>query len=232
MTPLVTFLCPSRGRPKSFLRMLESVQTTADDPLLAEMLVYLDDDDSTRNVYPLIAPSGLSRLHVVVGPRLGYARLHEVIAQQLVPKARGEWLFLWNDDAVMETKGWDTILAAQDRNSILNPRTNHPGWAQGLNVFPIVPTAWVEHVGWAKHGANDTWWQEIGKMLGRYVQLDAISVLHDRDDLTGGHQDQTRAENDYNYADNSFYHRETWAQMGFDAGRIFDRFLAPMGWRP
>jgi hypothetical protein len=42
------------------------------------------------------------------GPRIGkgYDSLHEYY-NELASKATGDWLMLWNDDAVMETEGWD-----------------------------------------------------------------------------------------------------------------------------
>lgn len=238
--PLVTFLCPSRGRPESLRKSIESLRATAYDPDCFEVLVYLDDDDPTVDEWPggyfysvgdTPLPLDLRvrewRMCVdvqerhFVGISRGYARLHECIAE-LIPYSRALWLWLWNDDALMTTERWDIKLRKYPPNLILNPDTNHQSHATGLNVFPVVPTAWVELVGWARDGANDTWWQFIAQHLqGRQVDL-PVYITHDRSDLTGGHDDDTRAGN--NYDPSTFWSDATQAEILADAMRIKEVF--------
>jgi len=158
--------------------------------------------------------------YIYVGEPRGYARLHECIAE-LIPSANGTWLWLWNDDALMTTERWDIAIRKYPPNLVLNPDTNHQSHASGLNVFPVIPTAWVELVGWARDGANDTWWQHIGLKLGGQVNLPAF-ITHDRSDLTGGHDDATRAGNNYN--PDTFWSAETQAAIHADALRIAEVF--------
>lgn len=211
----VSFLCPSRGRPESLRRSIESLRSTAYDPECFEVLVYIDDDDPAGDAYF----DGFSDLgaYVFEGPALGYSRLHECIANRLVPYARGQWLWLWNDDAVMQTERWDVKLRKYPVNIIGNPDTNHGSHVTGLNVFPVIPRAWVDLVGWARDGANDTWWQFIGQALGVQRNL-PVQVLHDRSDLTGGHDDATRAGN--NYDPSGFWSEATQAEIRADAEKI------------
>jgi len=233
---LVTFLCPSRGRPESLRKSIESLRRTAYDPTCFDVLVYLDDDDPTLDEYlagskeslvlgdadvRVFRPRNEARVGLVVGDPLGYARLNECIADRLIPAARGQWLWLWNDDAIMDTEGWDIQIRKHPINCVLNPDTNHQSHATGLNVFPAVPKAWVDLVGWARNGANDTWWQYIGQMLRAQVNI-SVYVTHDRSDLTGGHDDATRAGN--NYDSSTFYTAETQAAMRADAERIAEVF--------
>ncbi len=104
---------------------------------------------------------------------------------------------------------------------VLNPDTNHQSHATGLNVFPAVPKVWVDLVGWARNGANDTWWQFIGTMLSAQKNV-GVYVTHDRSDLTGGHDDATRAGNNYN--PDTFWCDETQAEIRADALRIAEVF--------
>ncbi len=215
-----SFLCPSRGRPKSLRKSIDSLWINAYDVECFEVLVYVDDDDPALGDY-LDEFRHEDRVTVVVGPSLGYSRLHECIANDLVPIATGEWLWLWNDDALMETAKWDIRLRRHPVNGVLNPDTNHRSHETGLNVFPVVPKAWVDLVGWARDGANDTWWQFIGQHLAAQRNLD-VHVTHDRSDLTGGHDDDTRAGNNYNPA--TFWSEETQSDIKADALRIAEVF--------
>ena len=217
---LVTFLCPSRGRPISLAKSIASIRDTATDPNCFEVLVFLDSDDPSLQEYRgTIHPKAT----YVIGERVGYSRLHEVIGDALVPLAKGTWFFVWSDDAYMQRPNWDATLSAMPVDCVINPKTNHDGWASGLNVFPIVPNTWVSTAGWARNGANDTWWQVIGDLLGRHHPTQEIEVLHDRSDLTGNHDDATRAGN--NYDSNTFFSLDNYARMGFAAGRIHQQLL-------
>lgn len=220
---LVTFLCPSRGRPESLRKSIESLRATAYDPDCFDVLTYIDADDPCLAEYSALAafPGPGVRLRNIVGPSLGYARLNECISEGLIPVAEGQWLWLWNDDAIMDTERWDIQIRKHPINCVLNPDTNHQSHATGLNVFPAVPKAWVDLVGWARNGANDTWFQYIGQMLRAQVNI-PVYITHDRSDLTGGHDDATRAGN--NYDSSTFYTAETQAAMRADAERIAEVF--------
>jgi hypothetical protein len=217
--PLVTLLCPTRGRPKSFDRSIQSLVDTATDHTRLHVLAYLDEDDNTKDQY-----TPRSSVFYFTGPRYGYANLHLAIRERLLPHIAGKWVFLWNDDAIMNSQRWDDVLMEVSDDLVINPRTNHEGWYNGLNVFPIIPTKWVQLVGWSQNGANDTWWQIIGGFLDRHRQTPEIDITHDRDDLTGGHQDDTRAGNDYDPS--TFYTLQMYANMGLHAGRIYQKFYA------
>lgn len=97
---------------------------------------------------------------------------------------------LWNDDARILTEGWDTIVAEQPP-SVLWPHSND---IANCNTFPIWPRTWTEHLGHVSLSPHcDSWIQFLGQSLGRHDRID-VEILHDRADLTGGHDDQTRAE--------------------------------------
>jgi hypothetical protein len=171
-----------------------------------DILVFLDDDDTSN--YP-----PMEHVRYYRGPRKGYPRLHECIAEHLIPHAKGRWFWLWNDDATMETPSWDVILQGVDPHIVLNPDSNF-SHQSGVNTFPIVPKAWVDLVGWAKNGANDTWWQVVGQLINRHVPIH-IKVKHKpTDSRTQGYDPST------------FFSMENYARMGFTAGRIHQAFYA------
>jgi len=205
VNPDVTFLCPTRGHPKEFQQSMESLLELAHSENY-EVLTYLDDDDPSD--YP-----SLWHVTYIKGPRFGYPRLHEAIAKFLIPNALGRWLFVWNDNATMRTRWWDQILEEREDNAILNPDSNR-SHQTGINTFPIIPREWVKLVGWAKNGANDTWFQVIGQMLGKHINV-PITVEHTpTDSRTQGYDPAT------------FFCMNNYARMGFAAGRIHEHFYA------
>ena len=207
---LVSFMCPSRGRPESFLRSMESISNRAQDSSCFEVLVWLDNDDETAREYPR-----LPYVKYFTGARVGYARLNEVV-NILARTACGRWLFLWNDDVVVRTDNWDVVLSGIEPTIVGNPMHNHG--SSGLCVFPIVPRAWVDQIGhFALDGANDTWWQKIGEINGTLRPV-PITLFHDRSDLTGNHDDQTRRENNYDPA--TFWAEDTQALIRVDAEEL------------
>jgi hypothetical protein len=194
---VISVLCPTRGRPEALDRSIRSLRDTASDPV--EILLRVDDDDQP--------PDGGDR--VLTGRRVGYEQMH-LMYDELAAEASGEWLFLWNDDAVMLTDCWDDVVHEHDPDLILNPATNH---GPTLTPFPIVP-AWMPrllgHFSLNRH--CDSWWEEIGRRLGRLVPV-PIEVLHDRADLTGGNDDMTFAARCY---DPDFYGPANLSLIGRD----------------
>lgn len=198
---MISVLCPSRGRPDLLDKSLRSLLDTAADPSSVELLVGFDDDDEATNqaTMKLLRP-GIDQVWVT--PRLGYRRLHDYY-NALSAIASGDWLLIWNDDAVMHTVGWDAAIAA------------HPDHVcetiEGM-CFPAIPAAWVRHLGHvALEWHNDAWWEMIAKLLDRRVALD----------LDGSHDipwDRTSAEARKRNPD--FYGEENMALIRADVEKI------------
>ena len=185
---MISLLCPTRGRAASLVVSVNGLLDLADTPSEVEVLVATDPDDTGIYVGGDYGDGG--KVWVWQAPeRYGYARLHEYY-NALASIASGEWLMIWNDDARMITPGWDTVIAAQPPG-VLWMKANHCG---GGNLFPAWPRAWSEalgHVSLVPH--CDMWIQHIGQALGCQRQV-PVEILHDRKDVTGGHDDQTYAE--------------------------------------
>lgn len=199
---MISVLCPTRGRQETFGRSISVLRHLADGPI--EVLAYVDNDD----VLPDIGVTDA----IVQGPRVGYSGMH-VMVNALAREAGGEWLLLWNDDAVMCTPHW-TAEAEGHRPAVLNPATNH---GHGLVPFPLVPRSWVDELGhFSLNRHCDSWWQEIGCRLGVLDDI-AVEVHHDRADLTGGNDDATFAHRSY---DSTFYGPENMALIEADVAVV------------
>ena len=100
----VSVLCPTRARPELLKASIESLDWRANNPGMVEYLLAVDpDDDLPELAHP-------KRTRVILAPtRFGYGRL-ECYYNMLAEQASGKWLFLWNDDALMQTYGWDSVI--------------------------------------------------------------------------------------------------------------------------
>ena len=184
--PAVSVCFASRGRPSSLLRAVTGLLALADDPAAVEVIVAADPDDGATHEALGLVPQA----RVWVAPeRFGYNRLHDYL-NPLAKQAQGEWLMWFNDDMIMKTQGWDTIVRGADP-AVLWPGANH---VQHANIAPIWPRAWAEALGHASPTSHmDTYLQRLGEALGKHVRI-PVEIVHDRFDVTGHHHDATYAE--------------------------------------
>jgi len=107
----------------------------------------------------------------------------------LAAKASADWLFVWNDDALMETTGWDKIVTKHDGEFKLlkiHVHREHP-----YSIFPILPKAWYDLFGFVtRHQMTDAELSQIAYMLD-IMEIVEIYATHDRHDLTGSNNDST-----------------------------------------
>jgi hypothetical protein len=187
--PLISVLLPTRGRPTSVRSTMEGLYELAEVPDQVEILIATDPDD--KSAVDAGLPAG--RNQVWVAPeRYGYNRLHHYV-NHLAMMATGNWLFLWNDDAIMLTRHWDKVIA-QHEETVIWPEHNDDT-ARECNLFPIWPRRWTQHVGHVSLNAHcDMWVQSVGNRLGHTGVQNELKIIHDRYDLTGGHDDVTYRE--------------------------------------
>lgn len=216
--PLISILLPTRGRPEALRDSVASLMETAGDDGAFEILYGVDHDDTVTSRFirdNIMAGPGRHRM-TIFPQRHGYADLHKYV-NALASAARGRWLMLWNDDAVMQSYGWDWRIRDFPPRYILDCWTNH---LPLTCTFPIVPKVWVDALGHFSRNAHcDTWWQLIGEWTHRLVRAD-IDVQHNRFDLTGRNNDPTYRQGREQYQTVSFYSAETVELIKIDAGVV------------
>lgn len=196
----ISIILPTRGRTGGALQAsLKSLMENADDPARVEIMLGVDDDDQetldwvNNEASKFVEPYGCACKAKVFKP-LGYTKLN-VYVNLLCHASSGAWLFLWNDDALMQTKGWDTVVRSYDGDfKCLAPKDNHD---HPFAIFPLIPADWfVLCDAWSVNAQNDTWVSVIARMNGIFERID-IEILHDRADMTGGNDDETFANRQY-----------------------------------
>jgi hypothetical protein len=196
---MISVLLPSRGRPGPLADSVASLRDRADDPHQIEVLVAADEDDPAT-----IDTARTLGAVTAVSPRHGYTQMHLYI-NALAGQANGDWLLLWNDDARMLTPGWDTRVYMAPKAAVLWPSTNN---GPHLNVFPLVARRMVEILGHFSLASHcDSWVQDVAHAAGLQRRI-GVDILHDRCDLTGGHNDQTWRESQAGYRTGAYHSPE------------------------
>jgi hypothetical protein len=198
---VISVLLPTRGRPGRLEASIDSLFSTADDPGEVEVLCAVDPDDrdSADKCRRLSKMYGRERFSAWDAPeRFGYGRLHEYV-NFLAGQATGDWLMLWNDDAVMRQgrQGWDTVVHgyAPDRCLFMDaiyPAVGGPG-ARG-NIFPVWPQSWYQNTGYVSLSPNnDVWISEVARRAGAEVRI-PVTAEHQRAGHAAGDGDATHLE--------------------------------------
>lgn len=186
----------TRGRTDILGRSIKSLLTLADNPGDIQLFFAFDDDDKvgidyfTNELKPWL-DEFKAAYKAMVFRRMGYVALHKY-NNAMAKQADADWLMIWNDDATMETQGWDTVINSYTGQfKLLSVKTHnlHP-----YSIFPIVPRKWYELLGYiSPHPTQDGWVSQQAYMLDIYERIE-VDVKHDRFDLTGNNLDDTFRE--------------------------------------
>lgn len=189
----IAILLPTRGRTEALDRSLIGLLEKAADLDSIQLLLGLDTDDSVGiahfqdELQPKLDEMGIHYTAMVFEP-MGYGRLNEYI-NELAKNSSADWLFFWNDDAVMESQDWDLEIikhTGEFKLLAVHTHNDHP-----YSIFPILPREWLDVIGHLSlHSMTDAWLSQIAYMIDIWERID-IDVLHDRADLTGNNQDST-----------------------------------------
>lgn len=189
----IAVLLPTRGRTEALDRSLIGLLEKANDLDSIQVLLGLDSDDTVGiahfqdELQDKLDKMGVHYTAMTFEP-LGYSRLHDYV-NTLAKVSSADWMFFWNDDAVMETQGWDDEInkhTGEFKLLAVHTHNDHP-----YSIFPIVPRAWLDLIGHLSlHSMNDAWLSQNAYCVDIYDRID-VHVVHDRADLTGNNLDAT-----------------------------------------
>ena len=201
--PLVSVILPTRGRPGPLMQAIDSLVSLAQDPGCMEFLFRVDDDDlptiDTLTSFQKSFPQFPVKL--VIGPRgNGY---HDIWKwdNDLASRATGDWLFIFNDDALMRTEKWDHTLmhlgsaqpwpGIQDVCMVIFPTIGRP-IAQEFFCVRRRMYDILGHLFLSCHG--DNWLYGISHFLGTFL-VAGVNIEHN----SGTIGDQTRKDSEEAY---------------------------------
>ena len=224
----IAILLPTRGRSDALERSVKSLVDLADNMDLVQFMLGFDNDDAEgiagfqESLQPWLDEQGINYTAMSFEP-LGYTRLNEYV-NKLALESDADWLVFWNDDAYIETQGWDTTIAKHTGEFKLlafHTHNDHP-----YSIFPIAPRAWLDLLGYlSPHQISDAWLSQQAYMLDIWERI-PVHVVHDRHDLTGNNGDDTfhnRIMFEGNPANPNDFHHNIWNTRRIsETGKIAD----------
>src|SRR5262249_23234449 len=181
----ISVLIPSRGRPDKLARCVASLGCHPN----VEIIVGLDTDDATS---PEAARALRDQFGIepMVGPR---AKTLGALVNDLAARSAGKYLFFLGDDNVLGSPDWPARIlraarALPRRYGVLYPRCMlHPGFA----TLPIISRATYRRLGYYMvpyfpFWFIDTWWDEIGELMGAKIEVDLDALQIDGKGETHG----------------------------------------------
>lgn len=196
--PLVSILLPTRGRSKWLLEAVDSLHSNCADPTLVEYVFKVDTDDHESLATVTELSKKLPCRTLVSGRGRGYFDLH-VYVNDLSAVSKGDWLFIFNDDARMKTKHWDQELLKADPAVL-------PCWGGNDDVCLIGPVVEEREISWefpilrrkvvqllgrfSCHLSNDSWIYWVMSGLNAAFVMTQIRISHFVNEI----DDQTKRE--------------------------------------
>ena len=188
----IAVLLPTHKRTDALRRSLFSLIDLAHDLDSVQFRFGIDNNDDigldhfTDNIQPELDARDINYEALGFEP-LGYAGLNQYF-NTLARDADADWLFVWCDDAIMQTQDWDQRIrecTGEFRLLKVHTHNEHP-----YSIFPIYPAEWIETLGYiSRHQMGDAessqmaYWLDIMKII-------EVDVTHDRADLTGNNKDE------------------------------------------
>jgi hypothetical protein len=192
----IAVILPTRGRTEALTRSLIGLLEKASDLDSIQVLLGLDNDDVVgiehfqESLQPQLDEMGVDYTAMTFEP-LGYSRLNEYI-NVLSKNSSADWIFFWNDDALIESQDWDLEIVkhtGEFKLLAVHTHNDHP-----YSIFPIVPREWLDLIGHLSlHSMTDDWLSQIAYCVDIWERIN-VYVLHDRADLTGNNLDATYKE--------------------------------------
>lgn len=191
----ISFLLPTRGRTTALQNSVQSLVETASEPSKIQIMFGFDTDDESsyeyfcQEIQPWLDDKQVGYIALKFKP-MGYINLHKY-SNKLAEYTDSHWLVVWNDDTIMHTQEWDTVIMSytgQFKLLAFHTHRDHP-----YSIFPIVPRKWYDLLGYiSPHPTQDGWVSQQAYMLDIWERIE-VTVEHDRFDLTGNNEDETFA---------------------------------------
>ncbi len=190
-------LLPTRGRTQGLTDSVTTMVNLAQHPDGIQFIFGFDDDDTIgldhfENVIRPFLDQHSVDYEAQVFASMGYEGLNRYY-NHLASSADADWLFVWNDDATMETSGWDAVVSkytGQFRILKVHTHNEHP-----YSIFPIVPRLWFDTLGvLSRHQMIDAEVSQNAYMLD-VIEIVDIDVKHEQSELTGQHDATSRRKN-------------------------------------
>ena len=164
----IAVLLPTRGRTTALKLSIISLFNRVLDMDNVQIILGFDNDDEvgfnffTEEIQPWMDSKEINYVVSQFDP-MTYTGLNRYY-NGLATLASADWLFVWNDDALMETTGWDRIIdkhTGEFKLLKIHVHREHP-----YSIFPIIPKAWFDLFGYlSRHQMTDAEVSQMAYMM-------------------------------------------------------------------
>ena len=185
---MISFCCPSRGRPELAKRLVDTATETQKGT--TEFLFYLNDDDEKLEQYRDL----LDEKYYTVGPNQSTCYSWNLMSH----KANNDIVMLMGDDVQVQTKDWDQLIADEfdkyeDKILMVVPSDGRVKGNKNLGtetkLWPDEPLPaahfavhknWVDTLGYLAppffwHWHVDTYTQKVARKLNRCLYMPTVT---------------------------------------------------------
>ena len=230
----IAVLLPTRGRTDALARSIMGLLNRAVEPQKIHLMLGFDNDDQSgidhfqTEIQPWLDKKDINYTAMVFEP-MGYTRLNEYV-NALAKATSADWYMFWNDDAIMETTGWDREIAkhtGEFKLLAVHTHKDHP-----YSIFPIAPHAWLNELGHlSPHQISDAWLSQQAYILNIFERI-PVWVTHDRHDLTGNNNDDTyknRIMYEGRPNDPTDFHHTSWVLLRMNEAEKLSNYMNRCG---
>jgi|TARA_B100001971_G_C18248132_1_gene575945 hypothetical protein len=184
---MISFSCPSRGRPKLAKRLVDTAQEFVKHEV--EILFYLNNDDSTLEEYKDL----LEEKYYTIGPNQSTC----LSWNEMAGKAQHDIVMLMGDDVQIQTQDWDELIVEQfnkydDKILMVVPNDGREKGTKNLGDKiklwedkPLPAAHFAVHKNWINtlgylappffwHFYVDTYTQKVARKLNRCLYLPTV----------------------------------------------------------
>jgi hypothetical protein len=230
----IAVLLPTRGRTDALARSIMGLFNRAVDPQNIHLMLGFDNDDQSgiehfqTEIQPWLDKKDINYDAIVFEP-MGYTRLNEYV-NALALATSADWYMFWNDDAIMETTGWDREInkhTGEFKLLAVHTHRDHP-----YSIFPIAPREWLLELGYlSPHQISDAWLSQQAYILNIFERIPVL-VTHDRHDLTGNNDDATyknRIMYEGQPTDPKDFHHVSWHMLRMNEAEKLSKHMISRG---
>ena len=184
---MISFSCPSRGRPEFAKRLVDTAEENAKNDI--EIMFYLNDDDPSLEKYKDL----LEEKYYTIGPNQSTC----LSWNEMAGKAQHDIVMLMGDDVQIQTQDWDELIVEQfnkydDKILMVVPNDGREKGTKNLGDKiklwedkPLPAAHFAVHKNWINtlgylappffwHFYVDTYTQKVARKLNRCLYLPTV----------------------------------------------------------
>lgn len=162
---LCSILLPTRRRLAKLKRCIQSIVTASEDKSCFEIVLRLHrDDPETVSALPELLK--LATVQAVIGISVGYGEQGRMYTE-CANLARGQWIWIMNDDVLVEGTKWDSALQSEPTSGVIAFPELHRLGGSGYPLDMGCPFMFVPNGCWKTYGCEvfqnpiDTWLRQL-----------------------------------------------------------------------